>query len=121
MDHPTSPSVLESLRDELRNFAKDRDWGQFHSPKNLAIAMSVEAAEVLEHFQWLTNEQSAHLTAETHEKVRLELADVLLYLIRLADCLNVDLAAAARDKLSINAQKYPLDRARGTARKYTDL
>jgi NTP pyrophosphatase (non-canonical NTP hydrolase) len=115
------PDVLEVLRDELRAFAADREWNQFHSPKNLAIAMSVEAAEILEHFQWLTEAQSKDLTPETSEKVRLELADVLLYLVRLADQLNVDLATAARDKLVINAEKYPVHRARGSAKKYTNL
>jgi dCTP diphosphatase len=114
-------STLQALRDELRRFAAERDWGQFHNPKNLAMAMCVEAAEVLEHFQWLTDVQSELLSTETRDKVRLELADVLLYLSRLADRLDVDLAAAAHDKLLINADKYPIDRARGTAKKYTDL
>lgn len=117
---PLKPS-LEELRDELRRFAAERDWDQFHFPKNLAIALSVEAAELLEHFQWLPDLESAALPVETHAKVREELADVLLYLIRLADKLDVDLAAAAVDKMSVNAEKYPVDKARGSSKKYTDL
>ncbi len=116
-----SKSSLEELRDALRRFAAERDWDQFHFPKNLAIALSVEAAELLEHFQWLPDLESAVLPAETRAKIREELADVLLYLVRLADKLDIDLAAAAVDKLSVNAQKYPVDKARGTSKKYTDL
>jgi dCTP diphosphatase len=112
---------LENLRDELRRFAADRDWDQFHTPKNLAIALSVEAAELLEHFQWLTPEESQHLTTEGVEGIRLEMADVLLYLVRLADRLGVDLAASAFDKIAINAKKYPVALAKGSAKKYTEL
>ncbi len=112
---------LEALRDELRRFAADRDWDQFHTPKNLAIALSVEAAELLEHFQWLTPEQSQQLTAETVHVIRLEMADILLYLVRLADRLGVDLAAGAFDKIAINAKKYPVALAKGSAKKYTEL
>ena len=114
-------SDLESLRDALREFARERDWDLFHTPKNLAAALSVEAAELLEHFQWLTPEQSAELTREARAGVREELADVLLYLIRLADKLDVDLIEAAQAKLAINARKYPADKARGNARKYSEL
>lgn len=113
--------VLIALRDELRRFAADRDWDQFHSPKNLASALSVEAAELLEPFQWLTEEQSRHLTAEQSEAVREEMADVLLYLIRLADKLHIDLVAAASDKLVQNSAKYPVEKARGSSKKYSDL
>ncbi len=116
----TRPSLAE-LRDALRQFAAERDWDQFHFPKNLAIALSVEAAELLEHFQWLPDVESAALPAETRTRVREELADVLLYLIRLADKLDIDLAAAAFDKLAVNAKKYPVHKARGTSKKYTDL
>lgn len=112
---------LAALRDALRRFSAERDWDQFHAPKNLAIALSVEAAELLEHFQWLTAEQSETLDAEALARVREEMADVLLYLVRLADRLDVDLFAAARDKMVLNAQKYPADKARGSSRKYTDL
>jgi dCTP diphosphatase len=104
---------LIALRDALRRFAADRDWNRFHAPKNLAAALSVEAAELLEHFQWLTEAQSDALPAETLEAVRLEMADVLLYLVRMADRLGVDLVQAGRDKLVLNAEKYPVERARG--------
>ena len=112
---------LTDLRDRLRQFAAERDWDQFHSPKNLAIALSVEASELLEHFQWLTDAASASLGDRERARVREELADVLLYLVRLADRLDVDLLAAARDKIALNAKKYPADKARGSSRKYTDL
>lgn len=110
---------LEDLRDAQRRFAAERDWEQFHAPKNLAMALSVEVAELMEHFQWLSEEQSNQLSAEQHVKVREELADVLIYLVRLADKLNVDLLAAARDKMVLNAAKYPADKAHGQSRKYT--
>ena len=112
---------LAELRDTLRQFATERDWDQFHCPKNLAIALSVEAAELLEHFQWLPDAESAAPPSEVRAKIREELADVLLYLIRLADKLDIDLAAAAFDKLVINARKYPIHKARGSSKKYTDL
>ena len=117
----TERDALLELRDRLRQFAAEREWQQFHAPKNLAIALSVEAAELLEHFQWLTVEASRELTAANLEKVREELADVLLYLVRLADELDVDLAAAARDKIALNARKYPVEKARGSSKKSTDL
>jgi dCTP diphosphatase len=112
---------LKKLRDELRRFVADRDWDQFHTPKNLAMALSVEAAELLEHFQWLTPEESQHLTTERVHVIRLEMADILLYLVRLADRLGVDLAASAFDKIAINAKKYPVALAKGSAKKYTEL
>lgn len=112
---------LIELRDALRAFAAERDWDQFHSPRNLATALAVEAAELLEPFQWLTDEQSRHLTPQARAAVEEELADVLLYLVRLADRLDVDLAAAARAKIGRNAAKYPADKAKGSARKYTEL
>ena len=113
------PNPLTALRDALRRFAAERDWEQFHSPKNLAAALAVEAAELLEPFQWLTEEQSRNLDAEQLAAVRDEVADVLLYLIRLADKLDIDLDAAARDKLVRNALKYPIATARGSSRKST--
>jgi dCTP diphosphatase len=112
---------IGNLLKELRRFAIDRDWDQFHSPKNLAMALSVEAGELLEHFQWLTAEQSAHLSESELAKVRLELADVFLYLVSLSDKLAVDLVAAAFEKLEINAKKYPVELAKGSAKKYTEL
>ena len=112
---------LESLKLCLREFAKDRDWDQFHSPKNFSMAIIVECAELVEHFQWLTDEQSKNLPADTLEEVRLEIADIFLYLIRLADKLDVDLVKAANDKIKLNAEKYPIDKAKGLATKYTKL
>jgi dCTP diphosphatase len=116
----TQPDPLLELRDRLRAFAAERDWEQFHSPKNLAIALSVEAAELLEHFQWLREDGSQRLPAADRARVREELADVLLYLVRLSDRLGIDLVAAARDKIVLNARKYPADKVRGSSRKYTD-
>ena len=114
-------ATLLDIRDTLRRFAAERDWDQFHSPKNLAIALSVEAAELLENFQWLTDEASAHLPTSQIGKVREEIADVLLYLVRLADKMDIDLLHAAEDKIELNATKYPADKARGNSRKYTEL
>ncbi|MDO9599251.1 MAG: nucleotide pyrophosphohydrolase [Azoarcus sp.] len=116
-----STDSLHELRDSLREFADARDWGPFHTPKNLAMALAGEAGEVIEHFQWLSAEASATLPDETRDAVALELADVLLYLVRLADVLDVDLADAARRKLSINATRYPVDKSRGRADKYDRL
>jgi NTP pyrophosphatase (non-canonical NTP hydrolase) len=113
--------LLVELRAALRQFAADRDWDAFHSPKNLAAALTVEAAELLEHFQWLGEQESRSLDAAKREAVGEELADVLLYLVRIADKLEIDLASAARRKLARNAEKYPVDKARGSHRKYTEL
>jgi dCTP diphosphatase len=115
------PDPLTELRDALRAFASERDWDKYHSPKNLASALSVEAAELLEHFQWMSEDESRSLAPAQLEAVGHELADVLLYLIRLADRLGVDLAAAAHAKIALNARKYPVERSRGSRRKYTDL
>ena len=112
--------ALRALQQRLAAFAAARDWEQFHSPKNLAMALSVEAAELVEEFQWLTEAESKTLDAERRERVRLELADVLIYLLRLADRLDVDLMRAADDKIALNERKYPADRVRGDARKYTE-
>ena len=112
---------LESVRDHLREFAAARDWNQFHSPKNLTIALSVEAGELLEQFQWLTDQESAALADDKLEKIEAEMADVLLYLIRLADVLDVDLLTAANAKIDENEKKYPVEKSRGSAKKYTEL
>jgi NTP pyrophosphatase (non-canonical NTP hydrolase) len=116
-----SSSDLDTLTRRLREFADARDWEQFHSPKNLTMALSVEVAEIVEHFQWLTEEQSNDLPERTLDKVETELADTLLYLVRLADKLDIDLLDAARRKIEINEQKYPVEKSRGNAKKYTDL
>jgi dCTP diphosphatase len=121
-DNKSGPTDrLNELREALRRFATERDWDQFHSPKNLAIALSVEASELLEHFQWTPDTDSAALTPEKRAKVTEELADVLLYLIRLADKLGVDLPNAAIEKMKKNAAKYPIDKSRGSSKKYSDL
>jgi NTP pyrophosphatase (non-canonical NTP hydrolase) len=109
------------LREALRRFAAERDWDQFHSPKNLSMALSVESAELMEHFQWLTVAESKQLSCEKREQIQLEMADVLLFLIRLADKLDIDLLASAQEKLAINALKYPVHKARGTSKKYSEL
>jgi dCTP diphosphatase len=113
-------NAMIELRNTLRKFIAERDWDQFHSPKNLAAALSVEAAELLEHFQWLTEEQSRNLPPEKRAAVRDEMADVLVYLVRLADKLDVDLLAAVAVKMEKNALKYPADKVRGSMKKYSD-
>lgn len=99
---------MTQIRDALRVFASERAWGQYHTPKNLATALSVEAGELLEHFQWLTGEESCQVSGDRHEAIAMEMADVLIYLIQIADRLDVDLAQAARKKIGINANKYPV-------------
>jgi len=116
-----SRDSLEGLRATLDAFAVERDWAQFHSPKNLVMALSGEVGELTEHFQWLTLEQSERLSAETLAEVELEIADVLLFLVRLADRLGVDPVRAAERKLELNAKKYPVEKARGIATKYDKL
>ena len=112
--------ALRALQQRVAAFAAQRDWEPFHSPKNLSMALSVEVAELVEEFQWLTEEQSRVLDAERRERVRLEIADVFIYLLRIADKLGVDLVAAANDKIVLNEKKYPAERVRGDARKYTE-
>jgi hypothetical protein len=112
--------TLLTLRDALRAFAAERDWEQFHTPRNLAVALSVEAGELLEHFQWMDEGASAQLPADKRVQIGEEMADVLLYLIRLSDKLGVDLADAAQRKLQLNAVKYPAEKVRGSSRKYTE-
>jgi NTP pyrophosphatase (non-canonical NTP hydrolase) len=114
------PSDLLMLRDKLRTFAEARDWDQFHSPKNLSMALMVEVAELMEHFQWLTEAQSGNLAAEKKAVVAEELADILLYLVRLADKLDVNLSEAALHKLEKNAAKYPAEQVRGSSKKYSE-
>ena len=116
--------ITDPLRDiavQLDDFAKNRDWQQFHSPKNLASALVVEAGEVLEHFQWMTEQQSRALAPEKRNAVAAEIADVLLYLIQLSTALGIDPIAAAQAKLKLNELKYPIDRARGNSKKYDEL
>jgi len=117
----SSIDTLEALRTRVAAFAAERDWEQFHSPKNLAMALAGETGELLEHFQWLTEAESSALPAATRDEVALEIADVLLFLVRLADRLGIDPLEAAARKLELNARKYPVDKARGRATKYVRL
>ena len=113
-------SDLASLRDLVRQFADERDWDKFHTPKNLATALSVEASELLEPFQWLTTGEKNELDQSKQTAIRHEMADVLLYLVRLADKLDVDLYQACLEKMEINRTKYPAEKVRGNSRKYSD-
>ncbi|QVL46929.1 MAG: nucleotide pyrophosphohydrolase [Thiocapsa sp.] len=114
------PDSLDQLNARLLAFARERDWEQFHSPKNLAMALAGEAGELLEHFQWLSEQQSAELSAEKKRQVAHELADILNYLVRLAERLDIDLLAAADEKIAINAARYPVDKVRGDARRASE-
>ena len=111
---------FEQIGNKVREFVAERDWDQFNSPKNLSMALIVEVAEMMEHFQWLTEEQSCNLSPDKLTEVELELADIQIYLISLAGKLGVDLLAAVEKKLAINARKYPADKVRGSTRKYTE-
>ena len=113
--------TINSIKRRLCDFAEARDWDQFHSPKNLSMALSVEVSEIVEHFQWITEEQSKNLAPNKLDEVEIELADTLIYLIRLADKLGLDLLAAAQRKIEDNEQKYPVDKTKGNAKKYTEL
>jgi len=120
MDLNEGDKDLYKLRDMIRVFVNDRDWDKFHSPKNLSAALCVEAAELLENFQWLDAGLRDELDDIKFENVRHEIADVFVYLIRLADKLGIDVGAAVEEKMAINCIKYPADKVRGDARKYTD-
>lgn len=110
---------LDVLQDKLRAFVAAREWDQFHNPKNLVMAVAGEAAELMEHFQWLTHEESAHLPAETLAEVEQEVADVLLLLLRFCDKVGIDPIAASERKLRLNEDKYPVEKSRGRSTKYT--
>jgi dCTP diphosphatase len=112
---------INSIKQRIRDIAEARDWDQFHSPKNLTMALSAEVSEIIEHFQWLTEEQSENLPQNKLKEVETELADTLIYLIRLADKLDIDLLNATLNKIKINEQKYPVDKAKGNAKKYTEF
>jgi len=111
---------LESLRDRLREFARERDWDQYHTPKNLSMALIAEAAELVEHFQWVDGDTSHLLTDKTRRSVEEELADILIYLVRISDKLEIGLYDAVARKIGINEKKYPADKVRGSAKKYTE-
>jgi NTP pyrophosphatase (non-canonical NTP hydrolase) len=114
------PDSLDELNRRLVAFARARDWEQFHSPKNLAMALIAECAELVEHFQWLTEEQSYALPSEKKAAVALELADILIYLLRCAERLDIDLLDAAHRKIALNEARYPEDRVRGDARRASE-
>jgi dCTP diphosphatase len=111
---------MEDLRHAITVFIEERNWEQFHSPKNLAMALSVEVSEVVEHFQWLTEEQSRNLAPEKVAEVREEIGDVMIYLTELAEKLGIDPVEAARAKVEINSKKYPAALVKGKASKYTE-
>lgn len=111
---------LDEIKEKLRQFAMARDWDQFHSPKNLSMALAGEVGELIELFQWLTEEQSNNLSREQRGAVEEEVADIFLYLLRLADKLGVDLLKAANNKIIINEQRYPVDKVKGSSKKYTE-
>jgi dCTP diphosphatase len=111
---------VNNLRGYIKAFIEERDWEQFHSPKNLAMALSVEVAEIVEHFQWLTEEQSRNLPPEKLTELREEIGDVMIYLTELADKLGIDPVEAARAKVTINGRKYPAELVKGKASKYTE-
>ena len=111
---------LQDLRNKINAFVSERDWAHFHTPKNLAMAMIVEAAELVEQFQWDTPLESQQLSAEKREAVSHELADTLVYLLRIAEVLKIDLIAATNAKISLNMLKYPIEKAKGSKAKYTE-
>lgn len=113
-------SDLEEIKLKVRNFAAQRDWEQFHSPKNLVMALGVEAAELIEIFQWLSEEQSEQVSSDTRKLIADEIADVQVYLVRLADRLDIDIAMAVTEKMKKNEEKYPSDLVRGSSKKYTE-
>lgn len=115
-----SEDSLEILRNKIRQFVAERDWDRFHSPKNLSMALIAEAAELIEHFQWMSEKQSRTLSQDKLDEIELEIADIQIYLLRLADKLSVDVMAAVEKKLEINARKYPADKVRGSSKKYTE-
>jgi len=112
---------LNILTEQIKNFADERDWEQFHSPKNLTMALSVEVAELMEHFMWLTQQESRELKESKRAAVKEEIGDSMIYLLRLSDQLGIDPFEAAEQKLAENAKKYPIDKARGNAKKYDEF
>jgi dCTP diphosphatase len=112
---------MENLVIKLREFAKEREWDKYHSPKNLTMALSVEVAELVEHFQWKTEKESYELNPGTQEMVKEEIGDIFLYLIRLSDKLGIDLMGAAREKIEKNKLKYPVELSKGNAKKYKEF
>jgi NTP pyrophosphatase (non-canonical NTP hydrolase) len=112
---------MEELIKRLRQFAKEREWAQFHSPKNLAMALSVEVAEIVEHFQWLTQDESWNLDTGKRSAVWEEIGDAMIFLVMLSDKLGIDPISAAKEKMTLNAKKYPINLSKGNADKYTEF
>ena len=112
---------MQQVMARIRAFRDERDWMQFHDPKSLAVSIAIEAAELLEHFQWKDKDESERHAAENKQAVAEEIADVAIYLLELADNLSIDLEKAINEKLDKNAKKYPVEKARGVAKKYTEL
>jgi dCTP diphosphatase len=112
---------MNELMIRIREFIQDRDWEQFHTPKNLSMALSIEIAEIMEHFQWKTAEESRELDSKTFNEVKDEIGDTLIYLLRLCDELQIDPIKAANEKMLKNGEKYPVEKAKGNAKKYTEL
>lgn len=112
-------TTLQQLKDRMNQFVKERDWEQFHSPKNLSMSIAIEAAELMEHFQWLTVEQSKQLEAAEKSEIGEELADIVIYALSLSNVLGLDLSQTIVDKMEKNIRKYPRDRVRGKSHKYT--
>lgn len=112
---------LFKIVERIRSFAHERDWEKFHSPKNISMALSVEASELMEHFQWLSEEESRNLSDQKLDEVSQEIADVFLYLLRMSDELGVDLLEVADNKMNLNEKKYPVDKSKGNAKKYTEF
>jgi NTP pyrophosphatase (non-canonical NTP hydrolase) len=115
-----TPDSIDQLRARVNQFVEERDWEQFHSPKNLSMAMIVEAGEVVEHFQWMTEEDSKNLDAEKKEQVGQELSDTFVYLLRIAEVCGIDLIEVANKKMDLNAKKYPVEKAKSSNAKYTE-
>ena len=111
-------TTLEELKLQLREFAQARDWEKFHSPKNLSMALSVEVAELVEHFQWMTEKESAQLTPQCHAAVIFELADIFIFLLRMSDQMGVDLMEITKRKMELNSKRYPVELVKGSSKKY---
>ncbi len=120
MGYQEADDSLKSLQERLGRFVEARDWDQFHSPKNLSMALIVEAAELVEHFQWLTQDQSTNLTDDKLVEVKEELADILIYLLRISAKLDIDILQAASQKITRNEEKYPAEKVKGSSKKYTE-
>ena len=115
-----SEPAIEELKLKLKEFAQVRDWEQFHSPKNLSMALSVEASELLEHFQWMTEQDSSELSPQRHAAVAFEMADIFIFLLRLSDQLNIDLMEMTKRKMELNEKRYPVEKVKSSSKKYNE-